>query len=62
MPEYLAPAVYVEETSFRSRSIAGVGTIDRPPSSPDEPWPGQRRHEPRDTAAAHVIRRFRALL
>jgi uncharacterized protein len=26
MPEYLAPAVYVEETSFRSRSIAGVGT------------------------------------
>lgn len=26
MPEYLAPAVYVEETSFRSKSIAGVGT------------------------------------
>jgi uncharacterized protein len=26
MPEYLAPAVYVEETSFRSRSIAGAGT------------------------------------
>ena len=26
MPEYLAPAVNVEETSFRSKSIEGVGT------------------------------------
>ena len=26
MPEYLAPGVYVEETSFRSKSIAGVST------------------------------------
>jgi hypothetical protein len=26
MPEYLAPGVYVEETSFRSKSIQGVGT------------------------------------
>jgi uncharacterized protein len=26
MPEYLAPGVYVEETSFRSRSIEGVPT------------------------------------
>lgn len=26
MPEYLAPGVYVEETSFRAKSIAGVGT------------------------------------
>jgi phage tail sheath protein FI len=26
MPEYLAPAVYVEEISFRSKSIEGVGT------------------------------------
>lgn len=26
MPEYLTPAVYVEETSFRSRSIEGVPT------------------------------------
>jgi hypothetical protein len=26
MPEYLAPAVFVEETSFRARSIEGVGT------------------------------------
>ena len=26
MPEYLAPAVYVEETSFRSKSIEGVST------------------------------------
>ncbi|MEN3326799.1 MAG: hypothetical protein V7638_1606, partial [Acidobacteriota bacterium] len=24
MPEYLAPGVYVEETSFRSKSIEGV--------------------------------------
>ncbi|MDJ0621400.1 MAG: phage tail sheath subtilisin-like domain-containing protein [Desulfocapsaceae bacterium] len=26
MPEYLAPAVYVEEVSFRAKSIEGVGT------------------------------------
>jgi phage tail sheath protein FI len=26
VPEYLAPGVYVEETSFRSKSIEGVGT------------------------------------
>jgi uncharacterized protein len=26
MAEYLAPGVYVEETSFRSKSIEGVGT------------------------------------
>jgi phage tail sheath protein FI len=26
MPEYLAPGVYVEETSFRSKSIEGAGT------------------------------------
>lgn len=26
MPEYLTPGVYVEETSFRSRSIEGVAT------------------------------------
>ena len=26
MPEYLAPGVYVEEVSFRSKSIQGVAT------------------------------------
>src|SRR5689334_19225919 len=26
MPEYLAPGVYVEEVSYRSKSIEGVGT------------------------------------
>ena len=26
MPEYLAPGVYLEEVSFRSRSIEGVST------------------------------------
>ena len=26
MPEYLAPGVYVEETSYRSKSIEGVST------------------------------------
>ena len=26
MPEYLAPGVFVEETSYRSKSIQGVGT------------------------------------
>lgn len=28
MPEYLAPGVYVEETSFRTRSIEGVSTTN----------------------------------
>ena len=26
MPEYLAPGVFVEETSFRAKSIEGVST------------------------------------
>ena len=26
MPEYLAPGVYVEEVSFRAKSIEGVST------------------------------------
>ena len=26
MPEYLPPGVYIEETSYRSKAIAGVGT------------------------------------
>ena len=26
MPEYLAPGVFVEETTFRAKSIEGVGT------------------------------------
>ncbi|MCB1852902.1 MAG: phage tail sheath family protein, partial [Gammaproteobacteria bacterium] len=26
MPEYLAPGVFVEEVSFRAKSIEGVGT------------------------------------
>ena len=29
MPEYLAPGVYVEETSYRSKSIEGVSTSTR---------------------------------
>ena len=32
MPEYLAPGVFVEEVSFRSKSIEGVPTA--PPASP----------------------------
>ncbi len=49
MPEYLAPAVFVEETSFRAKSIEGVGTTtaafvgmtSRGPVSvePDDPTP-----------------------
>lgn len=49
MPEYLAPAVFVEETSFRAKSIEGVGTSTaafvgmtaRGPVSvkPDDPTP-----------------------
>jgi len=26
MPEYLAPGVYIEETSFRPKTIEGVST------------------------------------
>jgi len=50
MPEYLAPGVFVEETSFRAKSIEGVGTstaafvgltsrgpISREPSDPTPP-------------------------
>jgi uncharacterized protein len=50
MPEYLAPGVFVEETSFRAKSIEGVGTstaafvgltsrgpISRNPSDPTPP-------------------------
>ena len=29
MPEYLAPGVYVEETSYRSKAIEGVSTGTR---------------------------------
>ena len=34
MPEYLAPGVYVEETSFRAKSIEGVGTSTTASSAP----------------------------
>jgi phage tail sheath protein FI len=50
MPEYLAPGVFVEETSFRAKSIEGVGTstaafvgltargpVSRDPSDPTPP-------------------------
>lgn len=50
MPEYLAPGVFVEETSFRAKSIEGVGTstaafvgltargpVSREPSDPTPP-------------------------
>lgn len=50
MPEYLAPGVFVEETSFRAKSIEGVGTstaafvgltargpVSRAPSDPTPP-------------------------
>ena len=51
MPEYLAPGVYVEEVSFRSKSIEGVPTsttvlslTDGDPTSevpaPLDPGPG----------------------
>ena len=48
MPEYLAPGVYVEETSFRSKSIEGVSTSTTafvgptrkgPTYNPDKPSP-----------------------
>ena len=39
MPEYLAPGVYVEEVSFRAKSIEGVSTtttafVGRPATAP----------------------------
>jgi hypothetical protein len=56
MPEYLAPGVYVEEVSFRSRSIEGVPTSTTgfagltrygPVQYVDENGPGPRSTEPR---------------
>jgi len=44
MPEYLAPGVYVEETSFRAKSIEGVATstagfVGQARFGPIEGWP-----------------------
>lgn len=42
MPEYLAPGVYVEETSFRSKSIEGVGTSTTAFAGPTRKGPTDR--------------------
>ena len=47
MPEYLAPAVNVEETSFRSKSIEGVGTSTAA-------FVGMTRHGPVSSGTAGV--------
>jgi uncharacterized protein len=56
MPEYLAPGVYVEEVTFRSKSIEGVPTSTTgfagltrygPVQYIDGTRPGPRSNEPR---------------
>ncbi len=52
MPEYLAPGVYVEEVSFRSKSIEGVptsttGMVGLAPYGPCYVSNGPTRYEPR---------------
>lgn len=42
MPEYLAPGVYVEETSFRAKSIEGVGTSTTAFVGPTRKGPASR--------------------
>ena len=49
MPEYLAPGVYVEEVSFRSKSIEGVSTSTAG-------FVGRTERGPRD--APHVVHGF----
>ena len=51
MPEYLTPGVYLEETSFRSRSIEGVATVDLRHGRAHHVRPGAlRRHHADRTA------------
>ena len=51
MPEYLAPGVYVEETSFRAKSIEGVGTSTTAFVGPTRrgPLASTRRHPQTNT-------------
>src|SRR6187549_3785218 len=51
MPEYLAPGVYVEETSFRAKSIEGVGTSTTAFVGPTRrgPLSSTRRHPQTNT-------------
>ncbi len=46
MPEYLAPGVYVEETSFRAKSIEGVGTSTTAFAGPTRKGPVASDTEP----------------
>ena len=39
MPEYLAPGVYVDETSVRAKSLEGVGTSTTAFVGPTRPGP-----------------------
>jgi phage tail sheath protein FI len=49
MPEYLAPGVYVEETSFRAKSIEGVGTSTTAFVGPTRKGPFRRGDETPET-------------
>jgi len=46
MPEYLAPGVYIEEKSFRARSIEGVGTSVAAIVGPTRTGPFRGKPEP----------------
>ena len=57
MPEYLAPGVFIEETSFRQKSIEGVGTsvaalVGPTRSGPLRGTPGARTRSLPDRPAA----------
>ena len=49
MPEYLAPGVYVEETSFRAKSIEGVGTSTTAFVGPTRKGPYRVNEEDQET-------------
>ncbi len=51
MPEYLAPGVYVEEVSFRSKTIEGVATSTTGFAGMTRTGPVQYRDEPRSGPA-----------
>ena len=54
MPEYLAPGVYVEETSFRAKSIEGVGTSTTAFVGPTRKGPVASATEPPELLTSFV--------
>src|SRR5688572_12109193 len=58
MPEYLAPGVYVEETSFRSKSIEGVSTSTTAFVGPTSRGPYYDPKSPRVDGLPEVLTSF----